>query len=437
MSGQIPALPESFAPGIDGVFSDRIGFYSLDSNVPGLSKVILNKLNMKDYGEYRAAIEGKTKGGAFRNYKEMFQKMEETFKFCASCNKLPEHLSEGQTLKRCVKCLNVYYCTKECQKKDWPQHKMFCKKLRLVAVDRLVEWLMFTGDLPFTTEKWSLPAAEVKGWDNWLAMQGDLTPRLDAILSSTNMGALWKNVSRPQPEDADLRESVWRVESEFLSRALSVGMAIRLFGLDPYFKPLTIHLAGAGLNETMGARLTDFDELDKMFPGHKGLEVVMVGPEVVDGPIMRPPLTNFGPKTKTFISAYKGLYHQFYEDMVETEKAAKPDLVVGFHPGFHATQGLGEGWLPSLLLLRDFNIPSFFTMFNEMELNYSLQILSELEMHIKGSGPNPFSSQKPEQVQACPNKPPSYCNSHFLYFQGLLEQEELEQPDNSRTYWKV
>jgi splicing suppressor protein 51 len=53
MSGQIPALPESFAPGIDGVFSDRIGFYSLDSNVPGLSKVILNKLNMKDYGEYR------------------------------------------------------------------------------------------------------------------------------------------------------------------------------------------------------------------------------------------------------------------------------------------------------------------------------------------------------------------------------------------------
>lgn len=175
----------------------------------------------------------------------------------------------------------------------------------------------------------------MKGWDDWLAIQGNLTPRLDAILSSTNMGALWKNASRPRPEDADLRESVWRVESEFLSRALSVGMAIRLFGLDPYFKPLTIHLAGAGLNETMGARLTDFDELDRMFPGHKGLEVVMVGPEVVDGPIMRPPLTNFGPKTKTFISAYKGLYHQFYEDMVETEKAAKPDLVVGFHPGKH------------------------------------------------------------------------------------------------------
>lgn len=53
MASHIPALPQSFTPGTDSVFSDRSGFYSLDSNVPGLSKVILDKLNMKDYGEYR------------------------------------------------------------------------------------------------------------------------------------------------------------------------------------------------------------------------------------------------------------------------------------------------------------------------------------------------------------------------------------------------
>ncbi|KAA8581664.1 hypothetical protein FQN60_003245 [Etheostoma spectabile] len=432
MASQIPALQQPDTPRTDSVFSVLSGFYSLDSNVPGLSKVILNKLNMKDYGEYRAAVEGKAKGISFRNYKEMFKRMEETFEFCTSCNKLPVHLTDGQTLKR------------YCQRKDWPQHKKVCKLLRLVAIDRLVEWLMFTGDLPFPTEKWSKSTAEVKNWDDWLPMQGDLTPRLDAILSGANMTTLWKNASRPRPDDSDLQQSLWRIQSEFLSRILTVGMAMQHFHLDPHAKPLTIHIAGASHNETMGARLTDYDELNKMFPGHQGIEIVMVGPEVVDGPIVRPPLRAFGPRQRVYISAYKGLYHQFWEELVEKEQAAKPDLVVGFHPAyffqtrkqrFHANQGLVEGWLPTLLLLRDYTIPSFFTMYSEMELKRSLQILLELEMHIRDSGPNPFTSQKPEQVQSTPNKTPVYCNSHYICFQGLLlRQEDLEEPglDNER-----
>ncbi|KAK5850738.1 hypothetical protein PBY51_001590 [Eleginops maclovinus] len=427
MASQIPALPVPDAPRTDSVFSVLSGFYSLDSNVPGLSKVILNKLNMKDYGEYRATVEGKARGISFRNYKEMFKKMEETFEFCTSCNTLPANLTEGQTLKRCAKCLNVYYCTKECQRKDWPQHKKVCKKLRLVAIDRLVEWLMFTGDLPIPTEKWSKSAAEVKNWDDWLPMQGDFTPRLDAILSGANMDKLWKNVSRPRPDDSDLHQSLWRIQSEFLSRVLSVGMAVQQFGLDPYAKPLTIHIAGASHNETMGARLTDYDELNNMFPGHEGIQIVMVGPEVVDGPIVRPPLRAFGPKQSVFISAYKGLYHQFWEEMIDKKEAAEPDLVVGFHPGFHASPGLIEGWLPTLLLLRDFDVPTCFTLYSDKELERSLQILLELEMHIKDSGPNPFTSQKPEQVQSTPNKTPVHCNSHYIRFQGLLPQEDLEE----------
>ncbi|KAM6951152.1 putative protein MSS51 homolog, mitochondrial [Aplochiton taeniatus] len=425
MAGTAPDLGQSYGPGLNSVFTDQVGFYCLDTHVPGLSKVILDKLNMKDYGEYRAAVEGKNKGATFRSYKEMFQKMEETFQFCAGCNKLPHHLPEGRRLQRCAKCLNVYYCAKECQKKDWLLHKKFCKKLRLVAIDRLVEWLMFAGDLPFPTEKWSKPAAEVRDWDDWLSMQGDLTPRLDAILAGPNMADLWKNASRRRPDDADLRESLWRVQSEFLSRALTVAEAVKRYGLDPYAKPLTVHIAGAGFTETMGARVTDFDELNRMFPGHQGLEVVMVGPEVVDGPIVRPPLRAFGPRQRVYISAYRGLYHQFWEELVEKEEAARPDLVVGFHPGFHATQGLGDGWIPTLLLLRDFRIPAFFTMFNQMELHHSLEILVELEMDIKGSGPHPFAAQKPEQVQASPNQPPAYCNSHFVCFHGLLEREEV------------
>ncbi|MCI4374890.1 hypothetical protein PGIGA_G00012110 [Pangasianodon gigas] len=102
MAGKVPALPESFAPSPDSVFSDQFGFYSLDSNVPGLSKVILDNLNMKDYSEYRAALEGRGKVG-FRSHKEMFQKMEETFKFCSCCSKLPANLPDPSVLRRCAK----------------------------------------------------------------------------------------------------------------------------------------------------------------------------------------------------------------------------------------------------------------------------------------------------------------------------------------------
>lgn len=195
--------------------------------------------------------------------------------------------------------------------------------------------LTFLGDLPFPTETWSKQAADVKGWEDWLPMQEHLTQNLDKIISSANMATLWKNVSRTRPDNDDLKQSLWRIQSEFLSRVLTVGMAIQRFGLDPCVKPLTVHLVGTSYNETTGARLTDYDELSHMFPGHQGMEIVMVGPEVVDGPIMRPPLRAFGPKHKVYISAYKGLYHQFWEDAVEKGDVAKPDVVVGFHPGMY------------------------------------------------------------------------------------------------------
>ncbi|XP_061206666.1 putative protein MSS51 homolog, mitochondrial isoform X2 [Neopsephotus bourkii] len=416
--------PEARAPDVDS-----LGFQAMDRNVPGLSHVILQKLNMKSYEDYKSAMDGRKSGSDFgiRTYFEMFQKMEDTFKFCAECRKLPDALPDPKSLRRCKRCQNVYYCGVVCQRANWPLHKKFCKKLKLVALDRLVEWLVFT-------ETWTKSPWDVEGWEDWFSMQEQLEEKLGAILAGRYMTLLWANAGKPRPEDRELRDSVRRLVTDFHSRPLTIGLGLRLFSIEPLAKALTVHVVGASHVETLNARLTDYDELTRMFPGHRGMEVVMVGVDVVDGPIMRPPLATPAPRGRVYLSSYKGLYHDFWESHVETKLAARPDLVVGFHPGFHACPDLLAGWLPTLLLLRDYRLPVLFTVYSEQELKSSLQLLVELEMRIMGYATNPFASLRPEQVYSSPNKAPVYCSSYYIALLGPVASavpgaEDLEDGD--------
>jgi splicing suppressor protein 51 len=45
---------------------------------------------------------------------------------CASCKK---SASESSPLKRCAKCHSTQYCSRDCQKNDWKQHKKVCSRL--------------------------------------------------------------------------------------------------------------------------------------------------------------------------------------------------------------------------------------------------------------------------------------------------------------------
>jgi hypothetical protein len=51
---------------------------------------------------------------------------EELIKKCGTCGRW-EEVDETRFL-RCSKCKSKYYCSKECQKKNWKEHKGLCKE---------------------------------------------------------------------------------------------------------------------------------------------------------------------------------------------------------------------------------------------------------------------------------------------------------------------
>lgn len=67
--------------------------------------------------------------------------------FLLQCNQTAHFLSSPLCLfgLKSLRCLNVYYCCKECQRKHWPQHKKLCQTLGWAAIDRRVEWLIYKG----------------------------------------------------------------------------------------------------------------------------------------------------------------------------------------------------------------------------------------------------------------------------------------------------
>ena len=50
---------------------------------------------------------------------------------CAGCGKWSYGADANVALSRCARCLAIYYCSPECQKKDWKRgHKQICKKMK-------------------------------------------------------------------------------------------------------------------------------------------------------------------------------------------------------------------------------------------------------------------------------------------------------------------
>ncbi|CAJ1967180.1 unnamed protein product [Cylindrotheca closterium] len=47
-------------------------------------------------------------------------------KMCRNCNKSDRSEAFQKSLMQCARCQSAYYCSKECQRTDWPKHKKTC-----------------------------------------------------------------------------------------------------------------------------------------------------------------------------------------------------------------------------------------------------------------------------------------------------------------------
>lgn len=206
-----------------------------------------------------------------------------------------------------------------------------------------------TGAFVLPSGPWPCLAEIVQGWDTWFSMRHlQLDATLDAVLGSHAMTILWASVGRPRPDSDVLQGSLKRLLTDALSRPLTLGLGLRALGIDTgKIGGSTVHVVGASHVETFLTRPGDYDELGYMFPGHLGLRVIMVGIDVSADFTQSTSTSPLEPGTVQ-LSGHRGLYHDFWEEQVETGQIAHPDLVVAFHPGKSHS---GEYWVAFLGIL--------------------------------------------------------------------------------------
>ncbi|KAI0741325.1 hypothetical protein C8Q80DRAFT_128957 [Daedaleopsis nitida] len=62
---------------------------------------------------------------------------------CHHCGAEEHSLPEGQKLKRCTGCKTLVFCSKECQKASWSEHKLLCRRptSSTQPIDGMKAWL--------------------------------------------------------------------------------------------------------------------------------------------------------------------------------------------------------------------------------------------------------------------------------------------------------
>jgi len=268
-------------------------------------------------------------------------------------------------------------------------------------IDQIVECFPHTmpKDLPelIQKSKWSKPAKEVETWDHWWTMHQKILKPLQKTAKIINNW--WGFTDRPEVGEEQILESLKRLVSGVLTHPVTIGQMINLH--TPKRKknsPKSVHLVGTDKPEATMIYAGFYHEILSANPLNP-IKLTLVSPDEANHQLAQdcspasPMLIN--PRCK--LTAWDGLYHDFWDKYVNRRRVEEPDIVIGIHPGLHA-EGVYEYWEPTLELLLDKEIVTVFTVLNEEEFQMSLERLDALFCRYLHKGKNPFASHHVKQT---------------------------------------
>ena len=204
---------------------------------------------------------------------------------------------------------------------------------------------------------------------------------------------------RPEIGEDGVLDSLKRLVSGVLTHPVTIGKIVNQY--TPKRKknsPKSVHLVGTDRPEATMIYAGFYNEIlasNALNP----IKLTLVSPDEANQQLANdcspanPMLIN--PRCK--LTAWDGLYHDFWDKYINRKRVEEPDLVMGIHPGLHA-DGIYEFWEPTLELLLDKEIVTCFTVLDKEEFQSSLIRLDALFCRYLYKGINTFASNHVKQT---------------------------------------
>jgi len=323
---------------------------------------------------------------------------------------------------------------KKLDKINVPVADEFKEDLERERLDQAVECFPNTMPKDLNTllekSKWTKPTKEVETWDHWWAMHEKVLKPLRK--NAKHIHAWWEYTGRPDPGEEAILETLKRLVSGVLTHPVTIGKLVSEYTRRrKKNNPKSVHLVGTDRPEATMIYAGFYHEILASNPLNP-IKLTLISPDQANQQLAK----DCGPSTPMLINdrckltAWDGLYHDFWDKYINRERVEQPDIVIGIHPGLHA-EGVYEYWEPTLELLLDKNVKTAFTVLSEEEYVQSLDRLDTLFCKYLYKGRNPFTSKHVKQTPHEPNLMWA-SNQYLIVFQGrtvdLKTMTMIEEP---------